>query len=152
MCVSGPQYRQEGFAGVAGADYMSNMDLPPSSSEDESGEESENTDVQSNEHTRSQQQTSSSDQHVSRSSSSRKNRLESSHTADEQYSQSNLVEAVSDTEEDKEASDEDVASMSTLQQAHAQQTMVREEAGHAAKADAESVENITDGLQQCHAS
>ena len=149
--MSGPQYRQEGFAGVAGADYMSNMDLPPSSSEDESGEEFENTDVQSNEHTRSQQQTSSSDQHVSRSSSSRKNSFESGHTADKQYSESNL-EAVSDTEEDKEASDEDVASLSTLQQAHAQQTMVREEPGHAAKAHAKSVENITDGLEQCHAS
>ncbi len=113
-----------------GDDYMSNMDLPPSSSEDEGSEEAGD---EADDNADAFAECSHQQQHAATINQPRPSgvaqidgeQATSKHSTDAQYGDVDVTPVVDTQEADKEASGEDLALMNTLQQAHAAQDMHR---------------------------
>ncbi len=110
---------------VAGKDYMSNMDLPPSDDDDDysdnGGAEEEADDKATvSAEPRSPQQHAYLGQQAYQDVA---DQPESKPSGEGHYSDVDVTSVVNTQEVDKKATDKDLASMSTLQQVHARQPM-----------------------------
>ncbi|DBA91586.1 TPA: hypothetical protein ACH3X1_003199 [Trebouxia sp. C0004] len=108
-----------------GKDYMSNMDLPPSSSDDDdfSGEEEAHDKAVSAEPNSPQQPAHLGQQAYWSTHQDVADRPESKPSEKAHFSDVDVTSVLNTQEVDKEATDKDLALMSTLQQAHARQPM-----------------------------
>lgn len=115
---------------VAGKDYMSNMDLPPSSSddddfsdEDSAEEEAHNQATVSAEPRSLQQHTHLGQQAYQNTHQDVADQPDSKPSEEAHYGDVDVTSVLNTQEVDKKATDNDLASMSSLQQAHARQPM-----------------------------
>ena len=115
---------------VAGKDYMSNMDLPPSSSddddfsdEDSAEEEAHNQATVSAEPRSPQQHTYLGQQAHQSTHQDVADQPDFKPSEEAHYSDVDVTSVVDTQEVDIKATDNDLASLSTLQQAHARQPM-----------------------------
>lgn len=111
---------------VAGKDYMSNMDLPPSASEDDDFSDEDGAEQEANNEATDSAEPRSPQQHAYLGQQAYQDvadQPESKPSGEAQHSDVDVTSVVNTQEVDKKATDKDLASMSTLQQAHARQPM-----------------------------
>ena len=115
---------------VAGKDYMSNMDLPPSSSDDDDFSEEDGAEGEAHDTAAVSAEPKSPQQHADLGQQAYHSthedvadQPESKLSEEAHYSDVDVTSVLNTQEVDKEATDKDLASMSSLQQAHARQPM-----------------------------
>jgi len=115
---------------VAGKDYMSNMDLPPSSSDDDDFSEEDGAEEEAHDKAAVSAEPKSPQQHAYLGQQAYQSthqdvadQSDSKPSEEAHYGDVDVTSVLNTQEVDKEATDKDLASMSTLQQAHARQRM-----------------------------
>ncbi len=111
---------------VAGKDYMSNMDLPPSSSDDDDFSDEDGAEEEAHDKPTVSAEPRSPQQHAylgQQAFQDVADQPESKPSGEAHDSDVDVTSVLNTQEVDKKATDKDLASMSTLQQAHARQPM-----------------------------
>jgi len=111
---------------VAGKDYMSNMDLPPSSSDDDYFSDEDGAEDEAHDEATVSAEPRSPQQHAYLGQQAYQDvadQPESKPSREAHYNDVDVTSVVNTQEVDKKATDKDLESMSTLQQAHARQPM-----------------------------
>ncbi len=111
---------------VAGKDYMSNMDLPPSSSDDDYYSDNGGAEEEARDEATDSAEPRSPQQHAYLGQQAYQDvadQPESKPSREAHYNDVDVTSVVNTQEVDKKATDKDLESMSTLQQAHARQPM-----------------------------
>ena len=111
---------------VAGKDYMSNMDLPPSSSDDDYFSDEDGAEDEAHDEATVSAEPRSPQQHAylgQQAYQDAADQPESKPSGEAHHSDVDVTSVDNTQEVDKNATDKDLASMSTLQQVHARQPM-----------------------------